>query len=230
MNAENTVVASRALRVWDLPTRLFHWVLVVAVIGLAVTGLKGGDAMVWHFRLGYVVGSLLVFRVVWGVLGGYYSRFTSFMYGPSAVLDYVAGRASAVQRVGHNPLGAFSVLAMLALLLLQVTTGLFSDDEIAFAGPLTKFVSGAWVGLATWYHKAVGKWLLLGLVLAHVGAVMYYLHVKRENLVRPMFSGDKQVDDPSLPVSADGAGRRGLALVVFLLACGLFYWVSRQMV
>lgn len=218
------------LRVWDLPTRLFHWTLLAGVIGLAVTGLKGGEAMVWHFRLGYFVGSLLLFRLMWGVVGGHYSRFASFVYGPSSVLAYLGGRARPEHVVGHNPLGAFSVFAMLALLLVQVGSGLFSDDEIAFAGPLTKFVSGAWVSLATWYHKDVGKWLLLAVVVAHVGAVFFYLHAKRENLVRPMLTGDKHVAEPDLPASEDGVGRRLLALVLFALACAVFYWISRQMV
>jgi cytochrome b len=218
------------IRVWDLPTRLFHWVLVLAVLGLAITGLRGGDALVWHFRLGYLVGSLLLFRLVWGLIGGHYSRFVAFIYSPLTTLAYLKGQARPEHRVGHNPLGAWSVLAMLAFLLLQVGSGLFSDDEIAFAGPLTQFVSGAVVSLATWYHKAVGKWVLLALVLLHVGALVFYLRVKGENLVRAMFTGDKWVADAAVPQSADGLIRRLLALVIFALACVVFYVIDRQMV
>jgi cytochrome b len=215
-------------RVWDLPTRVFHWVLVLAVLGLAITGLTGGDAMVWHFRLGYLVGSLLVFRWVWGVMGGHYSRFAHFLYRPSQVLAYLRGQSPPQDRVGHNPLGALSVWAMLIFLSLQVASGLFSDDDIAFAGPLTQFVSAAVVRLATWYHKAVGKWVLLALVLTHVAAVVFYLKVKGENLIAPMMTGDKCVAQ-AVPASADGWRQRLWAVVVFAAAGILFYVIARQM-
>ncbi|TDM08566.1 MAG: hypothetical protein C4K60_03845 [Ideonella sp. MAG2] len=132
-------------RVWDLPTRLFHWLLVLAVIGLVITGNVGGNAMVWHARLGVGVGCLLVFRLVWGVVGGRWSRFASFVRSPAALLRYVRGVSEAHEyvHVGHNPLGALSVLALLTVLLVQVSSGLVADDEIAFTGPLISWVSGA---------------------------------------------------------------------------------------
>jgi cytochrome b len=222
-----TFSSAHAVRVWDLPTRVFHGVLMLAVMGLVVTGLTGGDAMVWHFRLGYLTGSLIVFRWIWGVVGGHYSRFSSFVYGPARVLAYLRGKAHPQDRVGHNPLGAFSVWAMLVFLTLQVGTGLFSDDDIAFAGPLTKFVGGAVVGWATWYHKAVGKWVLLALVLTHVAAIVFYLKVKGENLMRPMLSGDKCVD-ANVPASADGWLQRACAAGIFLACCALFYVIAQQ--
>jgi cytochrome b len=222
-----TPLSKTPIRVWDLPTRVFHGVLALAVLGLAITGLTGGDAMVWHFRLGYLVGSLLVFRWVWGVVGGHYSRFTAFLFGPRRILAYLLGQSEPLHKVGHNPMGALSVWTMLIFLTLQVASGLFSDDDIAFAGPLTQFVSTAAVTFATWYHKAVGKWVLLVLVLTHVGAIVFYLKVKGENLIVPMINGDKWVDG-SAPASADGWGRRVLAAVIFAAACALFYVIDRQ--
>ena len=136
------------VRVWDLPTRLFHWALVVCVIGQIITANVGGNWMNWHLRLGYTVLTLLLFRLVWGFVGGHWSRFSSFLYAPSTVLNYLRGQARPEHRVGHNPLGAFSVFALLAILLLQVGSGLFSDDEIAFTGPLVSLVSGEAVSLA----------------------------------------------------------------------------------
>jgi cytochrome b len=115
-----------AVRVWDLPTRLFHWILVATIAGSFVSAKIGGNAMVWHFRFGYVVATLLIFRLVWGFVGGHWSRFASFIYGPASVLRYVRGQplGSDHFHVGHNPLGSASVFAMLAMLAIQVATGL----------------------------------------------------------------------------------------------------------
>ena len=163
---------SNTVRVWDLPTRIFHWALVACVIGLVTTSQIGGNAMPWHFRFGYSVLTLLLFRVVWGLVGGRWSRFASFTYAPKTILGYLRGQTRPEHAIGHNPLGAGSVFAMLGFLLVQVATGLCSDDEIAAAGPLTKFVSNATVSLATSYHKHVGKLVILALVALHIGLAM----------------------------------------------------------
>jgi cytochrome b len=109
----------RTVRVWDLPTRVFHWLLAACVLGLLVTGHVGGALMAWHARLGYAVLALLLFRVLWGFVGGYWSRFAAFVAGPARIIAYLRG-ADCPDRLGHNPLGAVSVLAMIALLLVQV--------------------------------------------------------------------------------------------------------------
>ena len=158
------------VRVWDLPTRLFHVVLALAVIGAVVSAKIGGAAMVWHFRLGYLVFGLLVFRLLWGFLGGRWSRFASFLYSPAVTLRYLRGRATPADRleVGHSPLGALSVFAVLAVLAVQVATGLVGDDEIANVGPLNRYVSGATGLAATAWHKQWGQWIILALVALHV--------------------------------------------------------------
>jgi cytochrome b len=217
----------RNIRVWDLPTRLFHWLLVVAVVGLVVTGNIGGNAMVWHFRLGYFVGSLVAFRLIWGFVGGHWSRFSSFLYAPRATLAYLRGQAKPAHLVGHNPLGAFSVFALLGLLAAQVATGLMSDDEIANAGPLTRFVSEQTVSLATRYHADIGKLLLIVLVVLHVLAIVFYAWKKHVNLVRPMVVGDKAVEDgQALPASRDDAPARILAAVIFVACAAGMAWVA----
>jgi len=111
------------IRVWDLPTRLFHWALVAAVIGLAITGTLGGNAMVWHFRFGYSVLTLLLFRIVWGLVGGRWSRFGAFIYSPASVINYLKGKGKPEHGVGHSPIGAGSVFAMLGFLLAQAGAG-----------------------------------------------------------------------------------------------------------
>ena len=214
------------VRIWDLPTRTFHWVLAACVVGSIVSAKIGGNAMVWHFRFGYVVFTLLAFRILWGLVGGRWSRFASFIYAPATTLRYLRGgsRAHEHHDVGHNPLGAFSVFGLLAILAAQVGTGLFADDEIANTGPLIKFVSGATSLLLTKWHKTFGQWIIISLVLLHVAAILFYLLKKKQNLVRPMLSGDK-VLPANVPASADHVRSRGLALAL-VAACGaVVAWV-----
>jgi len=205
-----------SVRVWDAPTRLFHWALVFCVIGLVTTAQIGGAAMQWHFRLGYGVLSLLLFRLVWGFVGGYWSRFGSFLFGPRQVVDYLRGQGDPQLGVGHNPLGALSVFAMLFFLLLQVCSGLMSDDEIAATGPLVRYVSSEWVNQATFYHKNVGKVIILTLVATHLLAIAFYFFKKRDNLVRAMLRGDKTLSFHA-KASEDGRAKRLLGLVIFTI-------------
>lgn len=213
------------IRIWDLPTRLFHWALFVCVVGLLITGNVGGDLMPWHFRFGYSVMTLLLFRFVWGVIGGRWSRFASFIYAPSTVIAYLKGHGKPEHSAGHNPLGAGSVFALLLFLALQVATGLISDDEITNQGPLSRFVSNARVSLATWWHKDVGKFVIAALILLHIAAILFYLYKKKENLIKPMLHGDKEMAHAVEP-SKDTAASRIMALVILSLCGGFVYWVQ----
>ena len=217
------------VRVWDLPTRLFHWLLAAAVAGSVASATIGGAAMVWHFRFGYLVLTLVCFRLLWGVLGGRWSRFASFVYAPGTVLRYLRGRAAPGEHldVGHSPTGAASVFALLGILAVQLGTGLIADDEIANQGPLNKFVSSETALTATSWHKSWGQWLVLGLVGLHVAAILFYLLKKHTNLVTPMLRGDKLLP-PGTPASADGAVQRAVALVLVALCAALAWWVARQ--
>jgi len=159
------------VRIWDLPTRLFHWLLALCVIGLVVSAKLG--LMDWHFRLGYAMLTLLLFRLLWGLLGGRWSRFASFVPTPGRLWRYLQGSSAEAESAGHSPLGALSVLALLGVLIAQVVSGLLSDDEIAFSGPLTRFVSGEWVGRATWFHADVGQYLVIGLVALQLLAIAH---------------------------------------------------------
>ena len=227
MNPDAAPPATTPVRVWDLPTRLFHWLLAATVIGSVASGQIGGNAMVWHIRLGLVALALLVFRVVWGFAGGYWSRFASFVYGPASVLAYLRGDAGPGGRyeIGHSPVGALAVWAFLGLLALQVATGLVADDEIATTGPLNRFVSSATASLASGWHAEVGKTVLIILVLMHIAAVVYYLVKRKRNLIPSMIHGDVDLP-PSAPASQDGASRRLLALAVILGAAALAWWVG----
>jgi cytochrome b len=214
--------------VWDLPTRVFHWVLALALVGSVVTAKIGGNAMVWHMRLGLLVMALLMFRLVWGFVGGRWSRFASFLFPPRHVSAYLRGdRVPDVHfDVGHSPLGALSVFALLALLIAQVATGLIADDEVATVGPLNRFVDAALGLRATSWHEGPGQYLVLALVALHIAAVLYYRFGRGNDLIAPMWHGDKALA-PGTPASADGAAQRGLAALLIALALGIAWWVAR---
>ncbi len=213
------------IRVWDLPTRLFHWLLAATIAASFISVKIGGNAMVWHGRFGYVALTLILFRLAWGVVGPRYARFAQFVKGPAAVMQELRGLAPRVP--GHNPLGALSVLAMLLFIGLQAGLGLFSSDDIAFDGPLAKHVSGAVVEFATrWHHRF--EWLLIGLIVLHLAAVVWHQRFKGHDLVRPMLSGD-QWAAPSAPQQSarDDAGMRTRALLVVTLAALVVVYLSR---
>jgi cytochrome b len=176
-------------KVWDLPVRLCHWLLVLAIPAAYVTAQIGGSWIDWHGRIGALVLALLIFRIVWGFVGTTHARFKSFAPTPSRLSAYLRG---AWNGVGHNPLGALAVLAMLTALLVQVGTGLFANDDIAFQGPLTHLVnkstSDSLTGL---HHQAFNA--LLALIALHICAIAFYLLGKRSNLIGPMVSGYKVV-------------------------------------
>jgi cytochrome b len=213
------------VRIWDLPTRIFHGALALSVIGLVITGQTGGDAMVWHFRLGYTVFTLLLFRLCWGFVGGHWSRWWQLPLSWQSLKAYKRGEREPLLNAGHNPMGSWSVLVMLLWLALQVGTGLVSDDEIVNAGPLTSLVSGAVVSVATAWHKGWGKGLLLALVLLHVCAVAWYKIRKKQSLLPAMLHGNKLLDTPVTP-SRDDLGTRLSAVVILLLCALAVRWVT----
>ncbi|MEX0960157.1 MAG: cytochrome b/b6 domain-containing protein [Burkholderiales bacterium] len=191
------------LQVWDLPVRLFHWLLVALVVSQIVS--VGGLAMEYHALGGYAILTLIVFRIAWGLFGSTHARFSNFLCGPAAVLRYLRSLAKPghAPHPGHNPLGGWSVMLMLASLLTQAISGLFADDDILMRGPLAKHVSGDTVSLMTRIHdtNAIVLFVLIGI---HIAAVLFYLVFKRENLIGPMFTGYKRVASP--PVDAPQAG------------------------
>jgi cytochrome b len=215
-------------RVWDLPLRLFHWSLVLGVVALVITAKVGGNAMVWHVRLGLIALALLVFRLAWGFVGSHWSRFANFALSPASLREYLHGSAGpqGLFEIGHSPPGALAVTAMLCVLAVQVATGLVADDEVATVGPLNRFVSGAFADRASAWHHHWGQWLIYLLVASHIAAVLYYLRVRRTNLIRPMIDGDKALP-AGAPASADGSPQRLLALALALGAGALAWWIGR---
>lgn len=178
-------------QVWDPYLRAFHWLLVLGVVGGWLLGKFGPLQMTLHFWAGYLVAALLVFRLVWGFVGPATARFSQFVRGPRATLAYLRSlpaRAPSHSH-GHNPLGAWSVLALLGTLAAQVATGLIADpDDYINVGPLAGMVSSEWNRWALGMHHKLG-WVVLGLVALHLGAIVFYRVWKREDLVTPMITG-----------------------------------------
>lgn len=221
MSAQHPV---RRIRIWDWPVRFTHWALVLCVLALYATGEYDWLDMDWHFRFGYATLALLLFRVLWGLFGSEHARFVDFMRGPRSVLNYIEFWRSADYRpaLGHNPLGALAVIAMLALMLLQAISGLFSNDEIQWYGPLSERISTSASADWTDVHH-LGQKLLLLLIVLHLAAISVYRLVKNEDLVQPMLSGNKHRSD-----GLDARWRSPwLALGLFLLCVAAVWAITR---
>lgn len=215
----------KSVLVWDLPTRLFHWLLVILVIVSFVTGNIGGNAMQYHEWSGFTILFLLLFRLGWGFFGSRESRFATFVVGPAAVVRYAATllRRDSRRYLGHNPLGGWSIIAMLLALGVQAGTGLFANDDIVTEGPLYDWVSKAVSDWLTRVHK-LNQMVIIGLVSIHVLAVLFYFFYKRENLIKPMLTGVKQWEGP-IPESP--TGRTWLAAPIAALAIIAVYFLVR---
>jgi cytochrome b len=211
------------IRVWDLPTRIFHWTLAALVVFSLVTGKIGGSWMEWHLRSGYAILALLLFRLAWGLFGSATSRFSTFLRGPKAFFAYARDVVARRHRIaiGHNPMGGWMVVFMLLVLLAQAATGLFADDEIATTGPLAVKVSNAMVAKLSSFHF-YNSWVVIGLVAMHVIAIAIYWLAFKDDLVRPMWHGWREVETGTVE-----PGRRAVALaaVLLLVSAAAVYWL-----
>jgi len=218
--------AKHSVTVWDLPVRLFHWTLAL-LLGFSWWSAENGH-MDWHMRSGYAVLTLVGFRIVWGFIGSTTARFATFVRGPREVLASARDLAlrDSPPQAGHNPLGAVSVVLLLAIVLVQAVSGLFSSDDILVEGPLYRHVSGATAAWMTSIHHANFDWLL-ALVAIHVAAIAFYRLYKRQDLIGPMITGRKHLASDAMPTQVKMQSPL-LALVV-LLGCAAAVWfvVSR---
>jgi len=205
------------IRVWDLPTRLCHWLLAASCLAAFVTGFVGGNLMDRHGQAGLAIVGLVVFRIVWGLAGSTHARFANFVRGPAAIRAYLRGEW---RGLGHNPLGALSVLGLLGLAVFQAGSGLFGNDDIAFNGPLYALVSKETSDFLTGlHHKTV--WLLLALVGLHLAAIAFYLRFRGDNLVKPMLTGWKEVPATAAE-RTQGGGVAALVLAVGIGALAVY--------
>lgn len=214
---------SRRVYVWDPMVRLFHWSLVLLIVFSWITAEVGGLWMQYHMWSGYTILTLLLFRILWGVLGSRYARFTSFLHGPRRIIEDIRSlpRPEPGNRtIGHTPLGGISIVLMLLALLTQAGTGLFSNDDIFTEGPLAGLVSKDTSDYLTWLHHSNFN-LVLTLIAIHIGAALYYLLRKRQNLILPMITGYKKTAERDAPA----AEFRPLRAVVILGIAALAVWL-----
>ena len=217
--------AGARIRVWDAPTRIFHAALAALVVFSFVTGKVGSGWMQWHMKSGYAILTLLVFRLAWGVAGSRTARFAHFLAGPRQAMRYA--REAFARRppfvAGHNPLGGWMVLFMVAILLLQAGTGLFADDEVATQGPLAAKVSDALVGRLTTLHR-YNEWLVVAAVSLHVAAIAAYQWGLKVDLIGPMVHGWKRVPEGA-PALEPAEGSSALAAVLLAASAAFVYWL-----
>ena len=239
--------ASVAIKVWDVPVRLFHWAIVLLFAVQLATGWIGGNVMSWHSYSGYGVLVLVLFRILWGFAGSTHARFASFIAGPVATLHFAKRLFSreAVPQVGHNPLGGWMVIALVASLALQAATGLFANDGLATEGPLAAFVSLDVSNSISTIHRGNLK-VLLALSALHILGVLFHLVVKRDNLIGAMFTGVKRVPEAAVHERRDAlrvspprrtASRESAsahfaspwrALALFMVALAIVYLVVQR--
>jgi len=210
--------------VWDLPLRIFHWVLVLLVISQVVTATIGGNVMEFHALGGYTILTLVLFRILWGFAGGTHARFGDFLRGPRAVASYAHMLMKGVVAThrGHNPLGGWSVMLMLVSLLVQAVTGLFANDDVMMEGPLAKHVSGDARAMFTAIHD-INAGILLTLVSLHILAVLFYLLRRKQNLIGPMFTGRKPIE--LMDARPPKTGNPWLAALLLAASSWLVYFV-----
>jgi cytochrome b len=214
------VSAPQRIRVWDLPTRLFHWALAGLVTASWLSGQFGGQPwLAWHFRFGYAILTLLVFRLLWGFAGDRYARFSSFIPSWRAAVAHVR---SPRPTAGHNPLGSFSVYALLLVAGVQVMTGLYASDGDFTEGPWANFASEATVKLLSGIHR-INRWILLALVAVHLIAIAWNTVTRHDGLVRGMLNGDKE--GLNVEPAADNRTIRLRGVVLLALSTALVAYI-----
>lgn len=218
INQHNDSSRKRVL-IWDLPVRLFHWIQLALFVSLFITAEVLDDKIELHAKLGLALLTLVLFRLLWGIVGSSYARFSQFVKGPRTILAYLPSLFSKESHLeaGHNPPGGWMVIALLLLVLTQSILGLFANDDVMFEGPLAYLVSEDTSSLLTGLHEDIFHILLI-LIGLHIAAVIWHKLSKGDNLVIPMFTGYK-----SLPANTQIEETRGGGLVraaVLLAICG----------
>jgi len=225
----------QTVHVWDLPTRFFHWALAFCVIAAFFTIKAAGttDGWIanagiiwidWHLRFGYCVLSLILFRIIWGFTGSHYARFCQFIKGPATIAQYIKG---AYESLGHNPLGALSVIAMLTVFGFQAFSGLFTTDDIFTEGPLAH-LNSAFSKTMSSLHRS-NEPVMIILFALHILAIIYYRVFKKQDLVATMVSGKTQILLPqaqNFKSAADDLQVRIMGLLTLAATSGFVYWIS----
>ena len=219
----NKTDKDKKILIWDLPTRLFHWLLVVSLFAAWYTSEQEGEMVEQHMLIGYFILGLVLFRIIWGFVGTKHARFASFFPTPSVVKQYISEVSTTKNTTGHNPLGAIMVFIMLLLILFQATTGLFINDDIFSEGPYYGVLNEYWQQVASFIHHNSFN-LLIAAIALHIAAILYYRLSKNINLVLPMITGKKPADEVNQNESISNS-KLWLAGVLIILVTVFVYWL-----
>lgn len=209
--------------IWDLPLRIFHWSFAVTVIASWYTAEQGADLIEIHIKLGFVALALLVFRVLWGIIGPKHARFTQFFPSPKKLLGYLKNSKSQRTTPGHNPLGAMMVVLMILLISIQAISGLFINDDVFSSGPYYGSISNELEKVMRFLHHNTFDFMIAAIGL-HLAAVAYYWRVKKQNLVLPMITGNKPAEQVEA-IDAIPHSKIILACVLAVFCVGFVYWL-----
>ncbi|RYY02536.1 MAG: cytochrome B [Gammaproteobacteria bacterium] len=224
LNTENSI-EPKTVKIWDVPVRIFHWSLVTLFIAAYVTNLLGPNYFNYHLWAGYGIIVLVVFRILWGFVGTYHARFFNFVRTPVATTKYALSvlRKKDVHYLGHNPLGAVMVIALLLAILVQAVTGLFSNDEIINLGPLYGYINDDLSLKLTSIHRQLFYWIA-GAIFLHIAAVLFHVWFKRDNIVKAMFTGKKNTDELAEEKSISSS-RIWLAIIIVAIVIAALVWI-----
>jgi cytochrome b len=209
--------------IWDLPLRIFHWSFAGTILASWYTAEQGADLIEIHIKLGFVAIALLVFRVLWGIIGPKHARFSQFLPSPKKLLSYLRNSNSQKTTPGHNPLGAMMVVLMILLISIQAISGLFINDDVFSSGPYYGSISNELEKIMRFLHHNTFDFMIAAIAL-HLAAVAYYWRVKKQNLVLPMITGKKSAEQVD---SADAIPHSKIiiAFVLAVFCAGFVYWL-----
>lgn len=209
--------------IWDLPIRLFHWTFAVTIMASWYTAEHSDEFIDIHMQLGYLVLGLLLFRIIWGFIGPKHARFINFIPTPKRLLSYLQGDHLDKQNAGHNPLGALMVVFMITIILAQAVSGLFISDDVFSSGPYYGEISKDAEKIMLFIHHNSFDFILAAVVF-HVIAIAFYWLVKKKNLVTPMFTGKKSVQDVKATEAIPNS-KLLLACIIAILCSAFIYWL-----
>jgi cytochrome b len=209
--------------IWDLPLRIFHWAFAVSILGSWYTAEQGSDLIDIHMKLGYFALGLLFFRILWGLIGPKYARFSQFIPSPKSLLSYLRSSKENKPTPGHNPLGALMVVLMIVLISIQAISGLFINDDVFSSGPYYGSVSNELEKIMTFLHHNTFDFMI-GAIFLHLAAITFYWRVKKENLVLPMITGKKTTAQVK---AADAIPNSKIILACIIATCcaAFVYWL-----
>lgn len=216
---------SYKIKVWDLPTRIFHVLLIFSFFFMIYSGLKGGNIMQWHLKIGILLLILIIFRIIWGIIGSDTAKFKNFIKSPKAIINYIKNGINEDKQPGHNPLGALMIISLIFLIFLQILTGLITNDENSFLynGYLSSIINNDNIKILARNVHIKLFWIILFFVIIHIIVILCYKHIKNHNLIKPMITGVKYLNTPVKIKIASNTK----AVLVLVIIIGVIFSISR---